>query len=654
MGCGTSVEFDSLGETDTRLYVKNIFGIYESFWDFRDATYAYIRESRPQCQDLEVWIDEKFPVIPDAFYLRPQDICQDIRLYCKDPSSTEITQSELDTGYLLAVLGRLVKDERYIKRILPEECYVFGDSLTYDGVVCVKFWRFGRWEKVYIDDRIPLANANGARILSYCHGRNELWMTFIEKAWIKFWGGISNIEYGTFHDGHLHLTGGVQDVIYFDKTKLKPGDIYYRMKRGLKQGAIVACAVSTKNDGVYGLTAGDTFVVLDAYQVITQKVLAKELHLLRINDPLGFTNWKGPWSKESNDWTTLSSSNDIRFQKDENDFIMAFRDFLAYMEYVSICSLTPVTIDDDVTSPQQKYCTHLFGEWVGDSAAGSIKILDNPKFIFTVTSKGGKKKEKESLGLSLVQRTRSRTGDRVAIAIRLFKTKQYSQGLLIEEVGETFENSAMQILRTVKVPPGKYIVIGNTQSNGIEKEFLIRIYTSNPVTDLRMLRSNEPLLLLKEDKPINLKDLGFRFDICQEIWGKWSKGFHGDCYLENDFERNPQIDIFVPESDIVLKQTVRFKVLKDWNAEDASLGFRLFRIGPDDEVPKPSYWLFHNWENSVRCRDGSIEGWEWDYLAPTFTLEPGRYCGILYNETRGGSDTAFCIMVMSAVPLEIT
>lgn len=63
--------------------------------------------------------------------------------------------------------------------------------------------------------------------------------------------------------------------------------------------------------------------------------------------------------------------------------------------------------------------------------------------------------------------------------------------------------------------------------------------------------------------------------------------------------------------------------------------------------------LYNNWEHTVRCRDGSIEGWEWDYLAPTFLVEPGRYCGIQYNEKPGGSDTAFCIMVYSAVPLQI-
>ena len=40
----------------------------------------------------------------------------------------------------------------------------------------------------------------------------------------------------------------------------------------------------------------------------------------------------------------------------DNDFIMSFRDFIAYMEYVCICSQTPVTNDDDPANPHQSKC----------------------------------------------------------------------------------------------------------------------------------------------------------------------------------------------------------------------------------------------------------------------------------------------------------
>lgn len=109
----------------------------------------------------------------------------------------------------------------------------------------------------------------------------------------------------------------------------------------------------------------------------------------------------------------------------------------------------------------------------------------------------------------------------------------------------------------------------------------------------------------------------------------------------------------------VLTLLIFFKQFQNFKQPSLSwinLGSHIFvttQIGPEDGVPKETQWLYNNWEHTVRCRDGSIEGWEWDYLAPTFLVEPGRYCGILYNEKPGGSDTAYCIMVYSAVPLQI-
>lgn len=60
----------------------------------------------------------------------------------------------------------------------------------------------------------------------------------------RFWGGYSNIEYGYIHDTYSSLTGGIYDAINLEKTRLKPGDIYFRIRRAISQGAIVGCAVS--------------------------------------------------------------------------------------------------------------------------------------------------------------------------------------------------------------------------------------------------------------------------------------------------------------------------------------------------------------------------------------------------------------------------
>lgn len=64
------------------------------------------------------------------------------------------------------------------------------------GVVHCRVWRAGRWVDIYVDDSVPsVANSGGIRLLSYCHDKDELWLTFIEKAWARYRvAGLTRVE----------------------------------------------------------------------------------------------------------------------------------------------------------------------------------------------------------------------------------------------------------------------------------------------------------------------------------------------------------------------------------------------------------------------------------------------------------------------------
>nr|XP_022309407.1 calpain-1 catalytic subunit-like isoform X3 [Crassostrea virginica] len=550
MGCSATKEEGTRPVCSADRYKLNFLGIYESFWDVRETSDIFKPQVPPRC--IQLWDD---PVLPT-----PRD-CQSFRariegvhslLLCKDPTQPDLNQGELDTSYLLTVIEKLTSQTNLIKHLIPNDALweVHKKQEVYVGVVHCRVWRAGGWVDVYVDDSVPsVANSGGIRLLSYCHDKDELWLTFIEKAWARFWGGYTSIEYGYIHDTYLSLTGGVYDAIHLEKTRLKPGDIYFRIRRAISQGAIVGCAVSRKHDGVYGLTAGDTFTIEETYQVHTQR--GKEIHLLRIRDPLGYTLWKGPWNLNGNEWASLPPEHgDILTSVNDQEFIMAFRDVIAYMEYVCICSLTPV-VDQDGNKPVQlRYCTHVFGEWLGKTAAGSKKLLDNPKFSFTIPSRGFSKDQAPvSVGVSLLQFCKDRLEDRVPITLRIFKARQQKQGMLIEEVGETFEQGFQQTLRTLRLRPGRYMILPHTAKMNTERHFLLRLYTEFPLKSIKWIPSTEPLLLLKEDKPLNLKDLKCTLDCCEEVWGRWTEGLQGGYIYDRDFDLNPQIDISVPEGE---------------------------------------------------------------------------------------------------------
>jgi len=58
------------------------------------------------------------------------------------------------------------------------------------GKFCFRFWDFGKWRKISVDDRLPTKkNANGINELIFGQNKSqphEYWIPLCEKAFVKY------------------------------------------------------------------------------------------------------------------------------------------------------------------------------------------------------------------------------------------------------------------------------------------------------------------------------------------------------------------------------------------------------------------------------------------------------------------------------------
>lgn len=101
-----------------------------------------------------------------------------------------------------------------------------------------RFWQYGKWVDVVIDDRLPTCNG---KLLYLCSAdRDEFWSALLEKAYAKMYGSYGALTSGLACEAMEDFTGGVVEMY---KLNYVPSDFYQLLMKAHERQSMMACSI---------------------------------------------------------------------------------------------------------------------------------------------------------------------------------------------------------------------------------------------------------------------------------------------------------------------------------------------------------------------------------------------------------------------------
>ncbi|XP_030249769.1 calpain-5a [Sparus aurata] len=487
---------------------------------------------RRQCQQNgHLFEDPLFPTTDQSLFYqsnrigrvtwkRPKELCSDPHLFVDGISAHDLHQGQLGNCWFVAACSSLASREALWQKVIPDWKDQEWDKEkpeSYAGIFHFRFWRFGEWVDVVIDDRLPTANGE----LIYCHSNdsNEFWSALVEKAYVKMCGCYEALDGGNTADALVDFTGGVSEPMDltengFKDDEEKRNELFERVLKVHDRGGLISCSIRATSAADMearlecGLVKGHAYAVTDVRRVrLGHGLLAyfksDKLTMIRMRNPWGQKEWNGPWSDSSEEWQKVSKSERERIGvtvQDDGEFWMTFDDFIVHFTDLILCRL----INTSYLSFHKTWEEAVMrGSWrrnddpLLNRAGGCINnkhsFLQNPQFMFDV------KKAEDEVLICLQQKDRRATlrggrGENLAIGFDIHRVefnRIYRMHVTQQKVaGSTYINSRSVFVRT-DLPQGRYVIIPTTFDPGLEGEFLLRIFTDVPA-DCKELTLDEP------------------------------------------------------------------------------------------------------------------------------------------------------------------
>ncbi|XP_006807536.1 calpain-1 catalytic subunit-like [Neolamprologus brichardi] len=437
-------------------------------------------------------------------WLRPAEIAPDPEFVVDGVSRFDFGQGVLGNCWFLASIGALTFQKHIFNQVVPLDQKI---KENYCGIFHFRFWRFGRWVDVVIDDKLP--TINGRLIFVHSKDPNEFWPALLEKAYAKVCGSYTDMTSGTPSEAMMDFTGGVHMCVQLSDAS---SDVWGLICRAGKSNTLMGCGTpqgkkSANTVSPNGLVQGHAYTVTGVKELISQGKLVK---LIRLWNPWGKGEWVGDWSDRSPMWDIVSSQDRQMCQSvaDDGEFWMAFEDFCKFYTDLDICGLKPDFIDGK-SSAQWKTSVYE-GRWVaGTTAGGCINNRDtfwtNPQYRIKVVGENSEINGEKNILVSLMQKPDKRNrclvqnlhiGFAVYLVSEDYKAQSgkfpamfFNTHLPVARSGKYM--NARDVTEFLMLKPGEYLIVPSTFEPNETASFILTIHSREETCCYENSNSNE-------------------------------------------------------------------------------------------------------------------------------------------------------------------
>ncbi|XP_061575819.1 calpain-9 [Cololabis saira] len=415
---------------------------------------------------------------------RPQELCASPQFIVDGASRLDIRQGKLSDCWFVSAIASLAVHPSLLKKVVPLD-QSFQDG--YNGCFTFRFWQYGQWEEVKIDDLLP--TKDGELIYLSSPERHEFWSALLEKAYAKLKGGYRALDLGFPHEAMVDMTGGVAEVF---KIASLPRNLPDFLRHVLGKGALINCANSQgpmEKMNELGIMFRHAYSLTAVEKV---KTAYGTEDLVRVLNPWGRTEWFGPWSDlRGEEWRMVSEEEQRRLGRvslEDGEFWMSLSDFRQNFEVMEVCHLAE-SLCDPGRCVLPWSCIMHHGTWVPFVTAGGSpfnpQFWQNPQFhiVLSEVDKVSAKEQKTcSFVAALMQKYQRRRGSHLSIALHIYQARPQSKYLSPEDLrvlrpvlhSHSYSYRREVVLRGA-LPPGHYIIIASTAEPNQQGQFLLRV-----------------------------------------------------------------------------------------------------------------------------------------------------------------------------------